>query len=100
MGGPLAAYDDLAAFCAAHPAEVLSGEPLFLSDFPSSNEEMFYILFNNANSKHIISEQVSCEAQGLLCLSESLHFEYKLNQIKVFKGPFQLKKCITVKNNF
>lgn len=56
MGGLFVVYDDLVVFCVVYFVEVLLGEFLFLFDFLSSNEEMFYILFNNVNSKYIISE--------------------------------------------
>lgn len=58
-------------------AEARSEEPLFLSHFPSSNCELFYILSNITNGKHIISQEISNEACRQPYLSESPNFEGK-----------------------
>lgn len=47
-----------AAFCAAPSAEALPGEPLPLPYITNQGGETFYILFNNANGKHGISEEI------------------------------------------
>lgn len=85
---------DPAAFCAAHPTEALSEETLFLSYFPSNSGEIVYILFNSTNGKYIISEEILNEVQGLLYLSESLHFEYKCEPNKSVKRSLSIKKKV------
>ena len=67
-------------FLGAHFAEARSEEPLCLSHFPSSHWEIFYLLSNITNGKHIISEEISSEARGQPYLSESLNFECKIKR--------------------
>lgn len=78
----------------AHPPEALSGGPLFLSNFLGSNGEIFYISFNSKKASTSLMRKYQIRLKGVLCHSESLHFEHKCEPNKSVQRSLSIKKFV------